>query len=258
MVRNPLWEPLPINSDEQMTKASYRIEDLFPAMEKESDLGLLITGAVVIEYALRAVLEPALHNTDELQIFDEFHALGSYRARLDMCFALGLIDRTLWNDLRTIGEMRNDAAHLKQGASLSLNDQTFADRISLLHEIEVLRQEPELLQEDRPVEERTGVLHEGPRSQLHWSLVELLIKLEALAPRPPFIPLPLTYQIGDRVKVKLHADHKVPDLKGRSEAVGTIVETPGGLVYNVLLDEPPDPRFNTLTYLTDEAIIEKL
>lgn len=99
MVRNPLWEPLPINSDEQMTKASYRIEDLFPAMEKESDLGLLITGAVVIEHALRAVLEPALHNTDELQIFDEFHALGSYRARLDMCFALGLIDRTLWNDL---------------------------------------------------------------------------------------------------------------------------------------------------------------
>jgi hypothetical protein len=50
----------------------------------------------------------------------------------------------------------------------------------------------------------------------------------------------------------------VPDLRGRSEAVGTVVETPGGLVYNVLLDDPPDPRFNSLTYLDDVDIIEKL
>jgi len=239
-----------------MAKANYGFEDLFPAMDKESDLGLLITGGVVIEHALRYVLESALSNTDELRIFDEFHALGSYRARLDMCLALGLIDTTLWNDLKTIGDMRNDAAHLKQGASLSLNNPTFADRISSLHEIDALRQEPELLQEDRPLEERTGVLYEGSRSQLHWSLVEVLIKLEKLAPRPAFKPPPLTYQVGDRVKVKLYADHKVPDLKGRSEAAGTIVETPGGLVYNVLLDEPPDARFNTLTYLTDQDIIE--
>lgn len=241
-----------------MAKGSYRIEDLFPAMDKESDLGLLITGAVVIEHALRDVLESALSSTDELRIFDEFHPLGSYRARLDMCLALGLIDKTLWNDLKTIGEMRNDAAHLKQGASLSLDTSTFADRISTLHEIDALRQEPELLQEDRTLEERTGVLYEGARSQLHWSFIEVLIKLEKLAPRPPFKPPPLTYQVGDRVKIKLHTDHKVRDLMGRSEAVGTIVETPGGLVYNVLLDEPLDARFNTLTYLTDQDIIEKL
>lgn len=238
--------------------ASYWIGDLFPAMEKESDLGLLITGAVVIEHALRAVLESALNNTDELRIFDEFRPLGSFRARLDMCLALGLIEKTLWNDSRIIGEMRNDAAHLKKMASLNLNEPTFADRISSLHEIDILRQDPELLQDDRPLEDRTGVLHEGPRGQLHWSLVEVLIKLEKLAPRPPFTASPLAYLIGDRVKVKLHFNHQVRDLKGRSEAVGEIIETPGGLVYNVLLDDPPDPKFNTLTYLTDEDIIEKL
>lgn len=42
-----------------MTKASYRIEDLFPAMHKESDLGLMTMGTVVIEHALRSVLESA-------------------------------------------------------------------------------------------------------------------------------------------------------------------------------------------------------
>lgn len=36
------------------------------------------------------------------------------------------------------------------------------------------------------------------------------------------------------------------------------METPGGLVYNVLLDDPPDQRFNTLTYLGDDMIIENL
>lgn len=241
-----------------MTKGDYRIEDLFPALEKESDLGLLITGAVVVEHVLRSVLEPALCHTDELRIFEEFHALGSYRARLDMCRALGLIDKTLWSDLRTIWEIRNDAAHLKKGASLSLTEASFADRIASLHEIETLRQSRDLLQEDRPYEERTGVLYEGPRSQLHWALVEVLIKLDKVAPTQPVTPSPLRYKVADRVKVRLHADHKVPHLKGRSEAIGTIVETPGGVVFNVLLDDPPDLRFNTLTYLTEKDIIEQL
>lgn len=238
-----------------MAESGYTIEHLFPAMTKESDLGLLVTGAVIIEHALRAVLESALNDTDELRIFEEFHALGSYRARSDMCLALRLIDKNLWDDLKTIGDIRNDAAHLKKGSSFQLSEQSFADRISSLHEIQELREYPELVQEDQPLEERTGVLYEGPRSQLHWSFVEVLIKLENLAPRQPIQPTPLQYKIGDRVRVKLHANHKVPDLRGRSEAVGTIIETPGDIVYNVLLDDPPNPQFNTLTYLAEGDII---
>ena len=233
-------------------------EDLSPALTKESDLGLLITCAVVIEQALQRVLESALSHTGELRIFEEFHALGAYGSRLEMCRALSLIDEELWRDLRTINQMRNDAAHLKKGFLLRLDDPTFADRIASLGDIRVLRAEPELVQEDTPLEERTGVLYEGARSQLHWALVELLIKLERLAPRQPIALPPLRHGVGDRVRVKLIADHKVADLKGRSEASGTIVETPGGVVYNVLLDDPPDPRFNTLTYLGDDMIIENL
>lgn len=154
-------------------------DDLFPALMKESEVGLLITSAVVIERALQRVLESALSHTDELQIFGEFHALGAFRSRLDMCRALSLIDEELWRDLRTINDMRNDAAHLKKGSLLRLDERTFADRIASLSDIRVLRAEPELLQEHTPLEKRTGVLYEGARSQLHWALVELLIKLES-------------------------------------------------------------------------------
>jgi hypothetical protein len=55
------------------------------------------------------------------------------------------------------------------------------------------------------------------------------------------------------VRVKLHTDPKVADLKGRTDATGMVVDTPGNVVYNVLLDDPPDPNFNTLTYLLSAA-----
>ena len=177
---------------------------------------------------------------------------------LPMCRALGLVDKDVWSDLKIINSLRNDAAHLKRGPTLSLSDPPFKDRIASLREIQVLRADPTLLQKDVPTEERTGVLYEGPRSQLHWALVELLIKLQKVAP-PKFKELPsLKYKIGDRVRVKLYTDPKVTDLKGLTNATGMIVETPGNVVYNVLLDDPPDPNFNTLTYLGEDDIIEGL
>ena len=139
-----------------------------------------------------------------------------------------------------------------------MSDETFVHRISLLHEIQTLKHHPELLQEDRLLENRTGVLYEGPQSQLIWSITEILNKLNRIAPTPSGVLPPQKFQIGDRVKVKLTIDTKVFDLKDRSEAVGAIVDTPGEISYNVRIDDPPDPNYNTLTYLTDDYIIDKL
>ncbi len=236
----------------------FNFSDLHHAAADESDLGLLISGAMIMEWALRRVLETVLSNVDELNLFHNFQVLGGYRAKLDMCRALGLVDGDVWIDLKTINDLRNDAAHLKMGPRLNLSDSPFKERIAELREIQILRSYPELLQEDLPRESRTGVLYEESRSQLYWSLIELLIKLQKVAPAKLRELPPQKYKIGDRVRVQLHPDYKVRDLKGRSDATGTIVETPGNIVYNVLLDDPPDPAFNTLTYLGEKDIIEAM
>ncbi|MDA1349156.1 MAG: hypothetical protein O3A47_09905 [Chloroflexi bacterium] len=68
----------------------------------------------------------------------------------------------------------------------------------------------------------------------------------------------MPYEIGDRVVVKLPTDWKVRDLKGKVEGLGTMVEKPGGVVYNVQLDEPTEgtdgQTYNTVTYLSEDAL----
>ncbi len=244
-----------------MTKSRYDMNFHLSAFEticNGTDFELLIIGQALIDRAHRNVLEAKLKCLDELSIFDIGHALSDYSKRVEMCRALDFIDSDLWEDLKIVGRMRNDAAHLNTEGSFSLGDETFKDRISSFHEIETLKWHPELLQEGRSIEKRTGVLYEGARSQLLWSLTEVLCKLAGLAPTP-FSERPAQkYQLGDRVKVRLTTDTKVFDLKGRSEAVGTIVDAPWKISYNVRLDEPPGPDYNTITYLTDDYIIEKL
>ena len=236
---------------------NYRLA-AFDAMCNGTGIELLIAGVALIDRSLRNVLESRLKNATEVSIFNQRHALSDYSHRSEMCRALDLIDNRLWQDLEAVRKMRNDAAHLNTSGTLSLCDQTFVDRISLLHEIRSLRQNPELLQEDRASEKRTGVLYEWARSQLLWSLTEILCKLDRLAPTPSSELPPQKYQLGDQVEVKLTTDPKVSDLNSQSEAVGTIVATLGGIFYNVRIDNPPDPNYNTLTYLTDEYITGKL
>jgi hypothetical protein len=140
-----------------MYTEDFNFDHLHYAVMNESDLGLLITGAMIMEFALQRILETVLSKVDELELFKDFHVLGPYRAKLDMCRALGLVDKDVWSDLKIINGLRNDAAHLKRGPRLSLSESPFKERIATLREIQVLQ------------------------SQLHWSLIELLIKLRKVA-----------------------------------------------------------------------------
>ena len=227
-------------------------------MDNETDLGLLSVGVAALRQALGHVLATHLPFASELSIFDGGHALSGYAQRVEICRAMGLIEKEVWEDLRTIGRLRNQAVHPENNPAVQLTDANFADRISSLNEIKALKQWPELLQNDRPVEERGGVVYEGPRSQLRWSLTEILIKLDSVAPLPFGPPPTPKYNVGDRVKVRLPVTFQVPDLQGQTEALGVIVETPGGVVYNVMVDNPPDPRYKLLTYLSEEDILEKV
>ena len=61
----------------------------------------------------------------------------------------------------------------------------------------------------------------------------------------------MPYEIGDRVIVDLRGVIVlgVPDLGGQTDAVGTVVEKPGGVLYNVRLDAPLAPDHDMLTFL---------
>jgi len=61
----------------------------------------------------------------------------------------------------------------------------------------------------------------------------------------------MPYDIGDRVVVDLRGliVLGVSDLGGRTEAIGTVVEKPGGVLYNVRLDEPLPPDQGTITFI---------
>jgi hypothetical protein len=59
------------------------------------------------------------------------------------------------------------------------------------------------------------------------------------------------YEIGDRVIVNLRGlvILGVDDLGSRTEAAGTVVEKPGGVLHHVLLDEPLSGGVDTIPFV---------
>jgi hypothetical protein len=66
----------------------------------------------------------------------------------------------------------------------------------------------------------------------------------------------MPYDIGTRVIVDLRGLVLLgsPDLRGRTEAIGTVVDRPGGVLYNVRLDEPLAPGLETLTFVSGRRL----
>ena len=61
----------------------------------------------------------------------------------------------------------------------------------------------------------------------------------------------MPYEIGDRVIVNLRGlvILEVDDLGSRTEAAGTVVEKPGGVLYHVLLDQPLSESVDRITFV---------
>lgn len=61
----------------------------------------------------------------------------------------------------------------------------------------------------------------------------------------------MPYEIGDRVIVNLRGlvILGVDDLGSRTEAGGTVVEKPGGVLYHVLLDKPLSEGVDRITFV---------
>lgn len=61
----------------------------------------------------------------------------------------------------------------------------------------------------------------------------------------------MPYDIGDRVTVNLRGlvILGIDDLGSKTEAAGTVVEKPGGVLYHVLLDEPLSASVDKITFV---------
>ena len=61
----------------------------------------------------------------------------------------------------------------------------------------------------------------------------------------------MAYEIGDRVIVNLRGLTVLgaTDLSGRTETSGTVVDKPGGILYNIRLDEPLPPNVESIDFV---------
>lgn len=86
---------------------------------RETDRGLPLVGAALIDEKLLETLESFfVEGRAANRLLVEAHGpLSSFSARIDACFALGLIDEFEYKEISLIRKIRNKFAHSKHGLS---------------------------------------------------------------------------------------------------------------------------------------------
>jgi DNA-binding MltR family transcriptional regulator len=104
----------------------------FLEFAKESDRACVILGAAKIDILLKQLLLrlflPSTSNTDEL--LDGDSALGTFSAKIQLAYRLGLLDAEFTRALNLIRKIRNEFAH--EASTVSLSHPSHRDRIKHL------------------------------------------------------------------------------------------------------------------------------
>ncbi len=89
------------------------IQKLLDVLNKEPDLSAILVATSYIDACLGSILERKfIESSISRQLLDgRSGALGTFAARSDICYVLGLIDKSLYKDLIKIAEIRNEVAH---------------------------------------------------------------------------------------------------------------------------------------------------
>jgi hypothetical protein len=111
----------PINTvNDSKQKTLKRIEDLLAAISEESMRGkvLVMTGQIdnLLSEMLRRFLKPARDKDHEL--LNPMQPLGSFAARVDIAYRLGLIRESDADALDLLRKIRNDCAHTTKPFSI--------------------------------------------------------------------------------------------------------------------------------------------
>lgn len=86
---------------------------LYAVLNEEKDLAVILIGTSFIDACLKSLLEAQfLEGADTSErLLQPSGIIGSFRARTDLCYVLGLIPKSYQRDLIALGEIRNRVAH---------------------------------------------------------------------------------------------------------------------------------------------------
>lgn len=85
---------------------------LLDVLNEESDLAVILISSSFVDACLKSILQNKLLDGDTTErLLDHRGPLGSMRIRADLCYVMGLINKGWYNDLITLGEIRNLVAH---------------------------------------------------------------------------------------------------------------------------------------------------
>jgi DNA-binding MltR family transcriptional regulator len=105
---------------------------LLEVMDKEPDMARVLIGTSYLEQALASLLQRFFIKSDTSKklLNPRGGALGSFQSRADISYCLGLIPKSLYQNLCVVGEIRNEFAH--SYLSLSLDDPEIAEMVGSL------------------------------------------------------------------------------------------------------------------------------
>ena len=94
----------------------------------ESDRGMVLAGAAYIDNALAQLLQSYFVDEPVVQkLFSGNAPLSTFSSRIEIAFALGLIDSGIQRDINLIRKIRNECAHTDQ--YIKLTDERIKNRI---------------------------------------------------------------------------------------------------------------------------------
>lgn len=122
-----------IESEDELDKKSTEVAT---TLLQESDRGCVLVGAALIDEVLEVLLRSKLESEPIIvkevvdPLFRRNGPLSSFWGRIQLSYALGLINRGTYDDLEIIRDLRNSFAHQYGPASLDATD--VADKIDRL------------------------------------------------------------------------------------------------------------------------------
>lgn len=91
--------------------------EFFQELRSESDRGVALIGGAFLDEKLAATLAAFFASDNPTLLYGKNAPLGSFSARIEACFALGLIEENERNECDYIRRIRNEFAHKLVGTS---------------------------------------------------------------------------------------------------------------------------------------------
>ena len=97
----------------QIEQLSAESKELFEVLNKADDISAILVATSFLDLSLASILKrKLLDNSATDRLLDtRAGALGSFVARANACYALGLLGKPIYRDLLKIAEIRNMIAH---------------------------------------------------------------------------------------------------------------------------------------------------